>query len=252
MKANTMIVVLVAACALLGAGAAQAFHDGFDAYTPGTNIVAYPNWTEWWGGATVSTAQSYSPGNSATYPSGTQGFAGAFHNFGSTQTDVIVSAKIWSNLVGSQDDFRYLHIGIDADDNMWNGGFYIYNVGYSSPGWGGRWGYISGTEPGGSGAESAHDTGVAMGGQWTALEWRVSSATGTEMWMNGNLIATDPSLTGFSLVWLFWDPFYYDTYQVSGRAFVDDVDVTAIPEPSSLLALASGLAGVGVLIRQKR
>ena len=252
MKETMKVLVLVTALAMLGAPAAQAF-ENFDSYNLGDNVqtAAPAVWAEWYGAIvtdTVSMSGPYSATPNDLYRTGTA------HRFGAPMTDVIVSAQLWGNLAGANgDSFRLWHIGVALGDPFGGGGVYIYHVDYSSPGWGGNYGYISQTEPAGGGASTAHNTGVPMGSTWTSVEFRVSSATGTELWMNGGLIASDPLTTSIDSMSIFFDPFDNTTAPTTiERLYVDDIMVRPIPEPSALLALATGLVAVGGFIRRRK
>ena len=245
------IAILAITFGVVGTPVAWAFHESFDSYQAGDSLTVV-NPTDWRKGITqnfegvrVTNAQAHSPGLSGTpiENSDPVGRSGAVHDFAIMQTDVIVSAWIWSDLIGSEGtDFRYYHIGIDTDEELWNTGVSIYEWKYSTPGWNGRWGVRDSLE-------NVYDSGVSHGATWKQVKFVVSSTLGTAVWIDGQYIITDPAVKQFNKLMILADPFTKYEYM---HAFIDDIDVSPIPEPSGLLALAGGLATVGGFAWRKR
>ncbi|MCL6630772.1 MAG: PEP-CTERM sorting domain-containing protein [Armatimonadetes bacterium] len=226
-----LVLILTAALPLAAQNLVQ--NPGFEA-SSGTPIPGWTNWfcTGWGSGMSVeiNTSNKVSGANSARLRinngSGSFGIyqvvsvtPNVLHNF-STWVRATSNTSNWAEVLLF--NYQVTNTG-DIDSGTISRPYLIWKRD--------SWGGVSGV-PGGSLPTIASNVPPYPGNSWEYVTGTVSSPTGyvtiAYKWGNGS--------GGFS-----------------GSMYVDEVSLTAVPEPGSLLALSTGIIGLaGIVIRRRR
>ena len=247
------LIALLVASSTYSAQAVTLFSQNFDSFANGDLATTVPGVTiaNFSGdSATISNTQSLSPNNSLLYTSDALGAPDLFFNFASPVTVATTLVNPILNI-----SFSFQKVGDSYDPNIWtmfggpNAGFANGNIGLRNDGLNNFFG--DGGVPGfQSTAQGANWQTVNVAYTFTNDGTNITGYTGDFTTSGG---ANSPSFsvikTGLSIASI--DSLRLQFRGDAGNVYIDNVSITAIPEPSTYALLALGLGAVCFLRRRR-
>lgn len=246
------LIALLAASSTYSAQAVTLFSQNFDSFANGDLATTVPGVTiaNFSGdSATISNAQSLSSANSLLYTSDASGEPDLFFNFASSVT---VATTLVNPILNISISFQ--KVGDSYDPNLWtmfggpNAGFANGNIGLRNNGLNNIFGTV---DPGFQfTGQEANWLTVNVAYTFTNNGTNITGYTGNFTTSGG---ASNPTFsvtnTGLNIASI--DSLRLQFRGAAGDVYIDNVSITAIPEPSTYALLALGLGAVCFLRRRR-